>query len=50
MTEQVLTTNHAGIFRLQINRPEKKNALTIAMYQAMTESLRAAETLSLIHI
>lgn len=43
MTEQILTSSHAGVFKVQINRPEKKNALTIAMYQAMTDALRAAE-------
>jgi enoyl-CoA hydratase/carnithine racemase len=29
--------------RIQINRPDKKNALTLAMYDAMTEALLAAE-------
>jgi enoyl-CoA hydratase/carnithine racemase len=43
MTQQVLTSSSAGVFKLQINRPEKKNALTIAMYEAMSEALRTAE-------
>ena len=43
MTEQILTSSHAGVYKLKINRPEKKNALTIAMYQAMTEALQTAE-------
>lgn len=44
MTQQILTSSASGVFRIQINRPEKKNALTIAMYQAMTEALVAAAT------
>lgn len=32
-----------GVFTLQINRPDKKNALTLAMYQALTDGLNEAE-------
>ena len=43
MSSSILTMNEAGVFRFQINRPDKKNALTLAMYDAMTEGLLAAE-------
>jgi enoyl-CoA hydratase/carnithine racemase len=43
MSAHILTSRLDGVFKLQINRPEKKNALTIAMYQAMTEALNTAE-------
>ena len=33
-----------GVATIEIARPEKKNALTVAMYQAMTEALAAAKT------
>ncbi len=33
---------HNGVVTIEIARPEKKNALTIAMYQAMADALRAA--------
>ena len=32
-----------GVATIEIARPEKKNALTVAMYQAMTEALVAAK-------
>ncbi|HEU4626243.1 MAG TPA: enoyl-CoA hydratase [Steroidobacteraceae bacterium] len=32
-----------GVLTLEIARPEKKNALTIAMYEAMTQALEAAQ-------
>ena len=41
MTIKTATLN--GVATIEIARPEKKNALTIAMYQAMTEALRAAQ-------
>jgi enoyl-CoA hydratase/carnithine racemase len=33
-----------GVATLEIARPDKKNALTMAMYDAMTEALRAAQS------
>jgi enoyl-CoA hydratase/carnithine racemase len=40
MTIKTATLN--GVATIEIARPEKKNALTVAMYLAMTEALRAA--------
>jgi enoyl-CoA hydratase/carnithine racemase len=36
------TTTRNGVTTIEIARPEKKNALTLAMYEAMTGALRAA--------
>ncbi len=43
MTEHILVTDEAAVRTVRLNRPEKKNALTLAMYQAMTEALRDAD-------
>jgi enoyl-CoA hydratase/carnithine racemase len=43
MSQHILTTTHDAVVRIQINRPDKKNALTLAMYEAMTAALLAAE-------
>jgi len=40
---QVLVERQGAIQRIQINRPEKKNALTGAMYTAFAEAILAAE-------
>ena len=37
------TESHEGIFRIVMNRPAKKNALTIAMYSSLTEAVEQAE-------
>ena len=39
----VLVERQGAIQRIQINRPEKKNALTAAMYAAFAEAILAAE-------
>jgi enoyl-CoA hydratase/carnithine racemase len=41
MTIKTATLN--GVATIEIARPEKKNALTVAMYQAMTDALVAAK-------
>ena len=41
--EQVVSERVGGVLRIEINRPEKKNALTAAMYQAMADAIKAAE-------
>lgn len=43
MSEHVVVTRAEGLLTLRINRPEKKNALTRAMYSAMAEALLAAD-------
>jgi enoyl-CoA hydratase/carnithine racemase len=43
MTGHIAVTDDAGVRTIRINRPEKKNALTLAMYVAMTEALREAD-------
>lgn len=42
MSNEIVTGFADGIQRIQINRPEKKNALTVAMYADLFEALRAA--------
>jgi enoyl-CoA hydratase/carnithine racemase len=39
----ILTEIKDGIARIEIDRPDKKNALTSAMYQAMADAIKAAE-------
>lgn len=43
MTDHVLITTANAVTTLQLNRPEKKNALTAAMYQALADGLAAAD-------
>ena len=42
MTEHVLVADDGPVRVIRMNRPEKKNALTQPMYQAMTAALREA--------
>lgn len=42
MSGHVAVTEDGGIRTIRMNRPEKKNALTLAMYGAMTEALEEA--------
>ncbi|MGY3495896.1 enoyl-CoA hydratase-related protein [Bradyrhizobium sp. USDA 4502] len=44
MTEHVKVEIAAGVMTLTLQRPEKKNALTGAMYDAMSHALKEAET------
>lgn len=41
---EILSEQRGAILRLQINRPDKKNALTGAMYDAAATALAAADT------
>jgi enoyl-CoA hydratase/carnithine racemase len=43
MSEQILTSRAGGICELRFNRPEKRNAITTAMYEALARHLRAAQ-------
>jgi len=39
----ILTSKDKGILTIEFNRPEKKNAITSAMYQAMADAIKDAE-------
>ena len=39
----ILTTKANGILTIEFNRPEKKNAITSAMYQMMADAIKDAE-------
>jgi enoyl-CoA hydratase/carnithine racemase len=43
MDEKVAVSAADGVLTIRMNRPEKKNALTLAMYGSMAEALRRAE-------
>ncbi|MCO5063246.1 MAG: crotonase/enoyl-CoA hydratase family protein [Rhizobiaceae bacterium] len=43
MSEHIEVTRESAIQVIRINRPEKKNALTRAMYAAMVEALRSGD-------
>jgi enoyl-CoA hydratase/carnithine racemase len=43
-TQDVEITREGPITRLRLNRPAKRNALTVAMYTALADALVAAET------
>lgn len=40
----ILTSKAGGILTIAFNRPEKKNAITAAMYQVMADAMREAES------
>ena len=42
MSEQILVSTSDGVCEVQLNRPEKRNAITLAMYGALTEALNEA--------
>ncbi len=41
--KNILTEYKDGVLRIEIDRPDKKNALTAAMYQAMADAIKSAE-------
>ena len=41
---QILTELHEDVLQITIDRPEKKNALTVAMYTALAEAVEAGDT------
>jgi len=47
---QIITESRDGILRIEINRPDKKNALTAAMYQAMADAIKSAEADSKVRV
>jgi enoyl-CoA hydratase/carnithine racemase len=42
MSEQVVVSRSSGVCEIQLNRPEKRNALTLAMYGALVDALNEA--------
>jgi enoyl-CoA hydratase/carnithine racemase len=44
VTDHVLVSESGRVLRIQMNRPEKKNALTRAMYTALAEAIEEADT------
>lgn len=44
MTDHIQVTTEAGVRTIRMARPEKKNALTFAMYAAMAEALALGDT------
>jgi enoyl-CoA hydratase/carnithine racemase len=44
MTEHIKIDNDGGILSLTMARPDKKNALTNAMYGALADAIEGAET------
>ena len=45
MTTDIQITQTGNVLEICLNRPQKKNALTVAMYQAMVQAFRDAETI-----
>jgi enoyl-CoA hydratase/carnithine racemase len=43
MSEQILSAHAAGVTELRLNRPEKRNAITFAMYESLCAALEAAQ-------
>src|SRR6185437_17118125 len=43
MTETVVLTRAEGVLEVRLNRPEKKNALTRAMYDTMADAFDTAD-------
>ena len=43
MSAQVIVTSDASVMEVRLNRPEKRNALTAAMYEALAAALQAAQ-------
>jgi enoyl-CoA hydratase/carnithine racemase len=43
MSSNVRVTQDGGIVAIRLDRPDKKNAITVAMYQAMADALKEAE-------
>lgn len=43
MSEHIITESNDNILRIEINRPKKRNALTIDMYRAMAEAIKQGD-------
>src|SRR6476660_10495706 len=40
----ILSSKNNGVLTIEFNRPDKKNAITAAMYQLMADALKDAES------
>ena len=49
MSEHIETTRHGAVQVIRLNRPDKKNAITRAMYAAMQAALETGEADSAVH-
>jgi enoyl-CoA hydratase/carnithine racemase len=45
MTNHILSIRHCAVLEARLNRPEKKNALTGAMYDGIAEILEQASSM-----
>jgi enoyl-CoA hydratase/carnithine racemase len=50
MTDHIVTTTADGVLQVRMNRPEKRNALSLPMYTAMTEALEGARQDSAVRV
>lgn len=50
MTDQILTSTANSVLQIVLNRPEKKNALTVEMYSAMAGALESADRDSAVRV
>jgi len=42
MSEHVRVTNERGVLAITLRRPERRNAITIAMYDALADAIESA--------
>ncbi len=49
-TEEILVEQKGSILRVEMNRPDKKNALTFAMYDKMTAAFKQADADSTVNV
>jgi len=45
-----MVTREAGVCEVRLNRPQKRNAITVAMYDALAQALQAAQTDAALHV
>lgn len=50
MSDHIRTAIENGVLKIQINRPEKKNALTQDMYHALSDAINAADSDSSVRV
>ena len=50
MSERVIVTYRGAVCEVRLNRPEKRNALTLEMYRALAEAIATAEALDEVRV